>query len=225
MARLVDRAALVSAGKRTTRAVGGAIWPGGPGDGPAMEAPPHDRAGAGALLDQSGWRDEDGDGLRARGKQRLLLTVLVSDQPDEERDRVLEQLRAGGFVLDARIGTTAVLDNRLRHGKFDIAFVEWRGLAGENLTPVFGTGGALNFGGFSDARVDEALAALRLAWDPVARWSGMRRLGALLAETCPVAPLVAIDPRGLISSRVRGAEVHGGWLTLRNAQLAAADAK
>jgi peptide/nickel transport system substrate-binding protein len=219
LVRQIDRPALVAASEGLSRAVGGVIWPGGPGDGPAMETPPHDPAGAAALLDEAGWTDPDRDGVRGRSDGRLLLTVLVTDQPDDERDRVLDQLRAAGVVLDLRIGTTAVLDNRLRDGKFDAAFVEWRAVPGEDLMPVYGTGGALNFGGFSDRRVDAVLARLRASWDPAVRWSAMRDLGALLAETCPVAPLVAPDPHGLISMRVRGARVRGGWLTLRDAQL------
>ena len=219
LTRQLDRPALVAASKGLARAVGGVIWPGGPGDGPAMETPPHDPAGAGALLDEAGWTDLDRDGLRARGNQRLMLTVLVTDQPDEQRDRVLDQLRAAGVVLDLRVGTTAVLDNRLRDGKFDAAFVEWRAVPGEDLWSVYGTGGARNFGGFSDRRVDAVLARLRASWDPAVRWGAMRELGALLAETCPVAPLVAPDPHGLVSQRVRGADVRGGWLSVRDARL------
>lgn len=219
LARQLDRPALVAASKGLTRAVGGVIWPGGPGDGPAMETPPHDPAGAAALLDEAGWSDPDRDGLRGRGNQRLQLTVLVTDQPDEQRDRVLDQLRAAGVVLDLRVGTTAVLDNRLRDGKFDAAFVEWRADPGDDLMPVYGTGGARNFGGFSDHRADAILGRLRASWDPAVRWSAMRELGALLAETCPVAPLVAPDPHGLISARVQGASVWGGWLSLRDVRL------
>jgi ABC-type transport system substrate-binding protein len=220
LARQVDRSALVAARKGLVRAAGGAIWPGGPGDGPAMEAPPHDPAGAAALLDQAGWRQRDREGLRARGSQRMTVTVLVSDRADNERDRVLEQLRGAGLALDVRVGTPGFLDGRLRDGRFDAAFVEWRALPGEDLTSVYGTGGARNFGGFSDARVDESLARLRQAWDAAARWREMRQLGALLAETCPVVPLVAPDPHGLISRRVRGATPRGGWLPVRDAALA-----
>ena len=220
LVRQLDRPALVAASDGLSRAVGGVIWPGGPGDGPAMETPPHDPAGAAALLDEAGWSDPDRDGLRGRGNQRLLLTVLVTDQPDEQRDRVLDQLRAAGVLLDLRIGTAAVLDNRLRDGKFDAAFVEWRAVPGQDLMPVYGTGGGRNFGGFSDQRVNAVLARLRASWDPAVRWSAMRDLGALLAETCPVAPLVAPDPHGLMSQRVRGASVRDGWLSLRDAHLA-----
>jgi ABC-type oligopeptide transport system substrate-binding subunit len=147
------------------------------------------------------------------------VTLLVSDRPDEERDQVHEQLRAAGFAIDARVGTTAVLDNRLRDGKFDAAFVEWRARSGEDLSPVYGSGGALNFGGFSDPRVDEALATLRQSWDAPERWRVMRRLGALLADACPIAPLGTPEPHGLLSERVRGAAVSGGWLDLRAAAL------
>ena len=216
---LIDREALVQASRGTARAVHGPIWPGGPGDGPVSPAPAGNREAALAALDAAGWRAGP-DGIRGRGGRRLLLTVLVSDREDRERDLVLEQLRAAGFVLDTRVGSTAVLDNRLRDGKFDLAFVEWRGTAGSDLAPLLASGGSQNAGGFSDPRVDAALAGLRETWDPAARWKGMEQLGRLLAETCPIVPLTAPDPVGLMSRRVRGFQVRGGWARLRDVSLA-----
>ncbi len=220
VSRLVDRSLLVARRRGLARAIGGPIWPGGPGDGPETAPPPHDVAAAARLLDAAGWRDEEGDGVRARGTRELLLTVLVSDHADEERDAVLEQLRAAGFVLDTREGSPGVLDNRLRDGRFDLAFVEWRGVAGSDLSPLFSSGAAKNFGGFSDPRVDAVLAGLRDAWDPAARWSAMKQLGSLLAEACPIVPLTAPDPYGLLSHRVRNAVVRSGWLILPALSLA-----
>ena len=214
VARLVDRPLLVAKRNGLARAVGGPIWPGGPGDGPESAAPALDAAAAARMLDAAGWRDEDGDGARSRGARRLLLTVLLSDREDAERDAVLEALRAVGFVLDTREGSTGVLDNRLRDGRFDLAFVEWRGAAGSDLAPLFATGGSKNFGGFSDPRIDAVFAGLREAWDPAARWAAMKQLGALLAETCPIIPLTAPDPYGLVSRRVSGVAVRAGWIAL-----------
>ena len=220
VSRLVDRSLLVAKRRGLARAIGGPIWPGGPGDGPETAPPAHDEAAAARLLDAAGWRDEDGDGARSRANRRLLLTVLVSDRPDDERDAVLEQLRSAGFVLDTREGSLSVLDNRLRDGRFDLAFVEWRGVAGSDLSPLFSSGAAKNFGGFSDPRVDAVLAGLRDAWDPAARWSAMQQLGSLLADTCPIVPLTAPDPYGLLSHRVRNASVRSGWLVLPALSLA-----
>jgi peptide/nickel transport system substrate-binding protein len=220
MSKLVDRAALVRLRHGLARAIGGPVWPGGPGDGPEVAAPAYDAAAAAAALDSLGWRDRDGDGIREQGGHRLLLTVLLSDRQDPERDDVLEALRDAGFVLDTREGSPAVLDNRLRDGKFDMAFVEWRGSAGADLSPLFQSGGARNFGGFHDTRVDDVFLGLRDAWEPQLRWRQMERLGELLAETCPIVPLTAPAPYGLVSKRVRGLSVRGGWIDLRAASLA-----
>jgi peptide/nickel transport system substrate-binding protein len=219
MSRLIDRATLVAKRGGLARAIGGPVWPGGPGDGPETPPPAHDKPAALKLLEAAGWRDDDGDGTRARGTRRLLLTVLVSDRADAERDEVLEQLREAGFVLDTREGSTGVLDNRLRDGRFDLAFVEWRGAPGSDLSALFATGGGKNFGGFSDPRVDAALAGLREAWEPERRWQLMEKLGGLLAETCPIVPLTAPDPVGLISRRTAGVVVRGGWIALRELSL------
>ena len=146
--------------------------------------------------------------------------MLVSDREDAERDAVLEDLREGGFVLDTREGSIGVLDNRLESGRFDLAFAEWRGDAGSDLAPLFATGGNKNFGGFSDPRVDAVFATLREAWDPAARWSAMKQLGALLTETCPIVPLTAPDPYGLVSRRVNGVAVRNGWIALPALSLA-----
>ncbi len=219
VSRLIDRSLLVAKRGGLARAIGGPVWPGGPGDGPETAPPAHDAAAAARLLDAAGWRDEDGDGARSRGSRRLLLNVLVSDRADAERDAVLEQLRGAGFVLDTRGGSVGVLDNRLRDGRFDLAFVEWLGDAGSDLSSLFATGGARNFGGFSDPRVDAVLANLRDAWDPAARWSAHQQLGALLAETCPIVPLTAPDPYGLVAKRVTGITVRSGWIYLPSLSL------
>jgi peptide/nickel transport system substrate-binding protein len=201
LSRLVDRSLLAAKRAGLARPVGGPIWPGGPGDGPETPPPHHDPAAADQLL-------------RSSGARRLLLTVLKSDRADEERDALLGQLDDAGFVVDARGGSVAVLDNRLRDGRFDLAFVEWRGSPGSDLSPLFSTGGAKNFGAFSDPRVDAVLARLREAWDPRARWSATKELGDLLAETCPIIPLTASSPQGLISTRLHNVQVRAGWLVL-----------
>ena len=202
LSQAVDRAALVAKDGGLARAEQGAVWPGGPGDGASA------RIEGGA----------DANATLSARVSRLLVT-LVSDRKDAERDLVLDQLRAAGLPLDTRVGSVAVLDNRLRDGLFDVAFVEWDGRAGSDLAPLFGSGGAKNFGRFSDPRVDQALAAVKQAWAPAAHWRAEGHLAEVLAQTCPIVPLVARDPYGLVSRRVRGVEVEDGWLVLRNLSL------
>lgn len=222
LALLIDRKSLI----RTVygglaRPVAGPVWPGGPGDGAAPAPPAYDPGAAGRLLDAAGWRDRDGDGVREREGQQLRLVLLARDgEEGVEQESVVRNLRRSGIQVDQRAGAAAVLRNRLDAGDFDIAFVRWRSAVDHDLSPLLETGGALDFGRFSHPRVDAALAALRAVWEPPGRAPLMRDLAQAIAETWPLAPIVAPDPYGLIHRRVRGVVVWNGWISLRDLSLA-----
>ncbi len=196
------------------RPVAGPVWPGGPGDGPSPQAPSYDPAEAYHLLDTAGWRDLDGDGKREKRGQRLSVSLLATDEDDPERDLIVGSLTRAGFRIDVRRGPAGLLLKRLEDHDFDLALVRWSGMVDDDLSPLLETGGALNYGRFSDAKVDRALAALRERFDPAARASAMGTLAQALAETWPIAPITAPDPHGLISARVHGAVVWDGWIDL-----------
>jgi peptide/nickel transport system substrate-binding protein len=237
IALLIDRKTLIKEEHDgLARPVAGPVWPGGPGDGPASGAPSYDPARAGALLDAADWRDRDGDGVREQGQAMLRFTLLVGGdgaEPAEseaagpgakgdqdERERIVRSLRRSGILIDRRAGPPAVLSNRLRAGDFDLAFVLWQSAVDQDLAPLLESGGALNFGRFSHPRVDAVLASLRNVWEPAMRAPRIAELGQVLAETWPMAPIVAPDPYGLIHRRVQGAVVWNGWIVLRALSLA-----
>ncbi|WP_428264742.1 ABC transporter substrate-binding protein [Haliangium sp.] len=229
LALLIDHAGLSKeAHDGLARVVAGPIWPGGPGHGPAPAVPDYDPERAGALLDAAGWRDGDGDGHRERAGDALRLVVLTTEDDDgdrdarrdqRERERVLAHLRRSGIQIDRRVGSAAVLRNRLRDGDFDLAFVSWRAGVDRDLAPLLGSVGALNLGRFSEPRVDAVLDALRDCWEPAARAPHMAELARLEVETWPLVALVAPDPYGLVHRRVRGVSVWDGWISLRSLSL------
>jgi hypothetical protein len=69
-------------------------------------------------------------------------------------------------------------------------------------------------------RIDRALDALAAAWDPAERDKLAPELAAALAETWPVAGIVADAPQGLIAKRLVGARVWGGWIDLAQLSFA-----
>ncbi len=216
---LVDRKKLAQeVGDGLTRPIALPIWPGGPGDGPAPAAPELDPGAAGRLLDEAGWIDADGDGLREKGGRKLSVDVLVLEQgngkPHPEQQRILDGLRRAGVGLVVRVGTKAVLENRLRDGELNLAFLEWSGVVDSDLTPLVGTGGEANYGRFSSRRVDRALGELRAVWEPASRAPLMGELSAALADELPLAGLVAAAPQGLVHRRVQGVVVWDGWIDL-----------
>jgi len=220
IALLLDRKALVKKlHDGLARPVAGPVWPGGPGDGASPAPPEHDPGEAGRLLDAAGWRDTDGDGRRERDGERLAVDLLALDKKDQERQVIVDSLRRAGFFVEIRRGGSAVLMNRLRSGDFGLAVLDWHGTVDQSLAALLETGGALNFGGFSDKRVDRRIAALRGVWEPPSRTPLMAELAAAVAASWPLVPLVAPDPYGLVHKRVRGVVVWDGWISLRRLSL------
>ena len=219
IARLVDRATLIDQAGGLARGVPGLIWPGGPGNGAASPVPEFNPEEAATLLDLAGWRDDDGDGVRSRDGQRLMITVLATEGENDARDLVLAALRKSGFVIDLRVGNAAVLRNRLRDGEFDLAFVTWAGDVDRDLGPVLGSDGAENYGRYESPVVDELLAKIHGAWNPADRKPLLATLGQLLGRSMPLIALPAPDPRGLVHKRVTGFSLWGGWFAIRELGL------
>lgn len=125
---LIDREAIASDVDRgLARPIAGPIWPSGPGDGPGPTPPAIDPAAAGRLLDEAGWIDSDGDGLREKAGQKLRLTVLALEGKNgkaaPEVDKALDGLRRANIGLDVRLGAEAVLRNKVDDDGINLAFL------------------------------------------------------------------------------------------------------
>lgn len=88
----------------------------------------HDPARAGELLDQAGWQDRDGDGIRENAQgQRLAFTILSSD--DALRRSVVEvlqsQLRRAGADVEIRVMEFQTMLQNHRQRDFDAVFTNW----------------------------------------------------------------------------------------------------
>jgi peptide/nickel transport system substrate-binding protein len=228
---LVDRSAIAKvAYDGLARPIGAPVWPGGPIDGPEVAPPAYDPAAAGHLLDEAGWIDHDGDGVRDQGGRQLRVPVLVveRDAPEPtgpnaykypDRDPVLEAWRRFGIGVDVRAGSEAVLMNRLRSGGFGAAFVEWTGLADADLSPMLASGRTDNVSRVASRRLDHALAALDEVWDPAERTALGAEVAAAFTDAMPWAPIVAAAPQGLVHRRVLGVTVWNGWIDLTRLSL------
>jgi peptide/nickel transport system substrate-binding protein len=200
------------------------IWPGGPIDGAEAAVPEFDPAAAGKLLDAAGWSDHDGDGLRDRAGAPLRVVMLGTERPPPkdaagpqvktDRDRFVEACRRIGVVIDVRIGGEAVLDKRLADGQFDLAELSFGGMVDMDLASALTTTGSRNVGKVGSPRVDRTLDAMGAAWDPADRSKLAGELAAGLAESWPLAGIVADAPQGLVHRRVKGVRTWDGWLEL-----------
>src|SRR6185503_12148770 len=191
------------------------IWPGGPISGPEAPVPDFDPAAAAKLLDAAGWTDADPkDGIRDHAGKQLRLVMIGGDKPVAkdaagpphklERDYFVEAARRIGVVIDVKTGGESWLEKRLAEGSYDVAELVWSGMVDGEPASLVG----------HSPPIDRALDALAAAWDPAERDKLAPELAAALAETWPLAGIVADSPHGLIAKRVKGVRVWDGWIDL-----------
>jgi peptide/nickel transport system substrate-binding protein len=125
-----------------------------------------DLAAAQARLDAAGWRDEDGDGVRAKAGRPLQLALLTNaDNPQRVR---LGELAAAQLVqvgIDVRFsaGTFEQATAELLGQRFDLVLIGWENLhADPGLSPFWHSrddlpGAGYNFTSFHDPDVDRWL--------------------------------------------------------------------
>jgi peptide/nickel transport system substrate-binding protein len=202
------------------------IWPGGPVDGAEAAVPDFDPAAAGKLLDASGWVDTDHDGIRDKAGKQLKLVLIGVDRPapvattgpaaKTERDMFVEAARRAGVVIEVKTGGETFLDKRTSGGTYDILEMSWTGMVDSDITALVGaTTGARP----AQPRVDRALDAMGAAWDPAERAKQAPELAAALAESWPIAGIVADAPQGLVHKRVKNVKVWDGWIDLAQLQF------
>jgi peptide/nickel transport system substrate-binding protein len=191
------------------------IWPGGPVDGPEGAVPEFDPAAAGKLLDAAGWTDSDKDGIRDHDGKQLRLVLVGTEHappkdasaaaPKTEREYFVEAARRAGVVIEVKTGGDSFLDKRMTDSSYDLIEMSWGGMVDMDLSPLLAS---------KSPRIDHALDELGAAWDPAQRTKLAPELAMGLAETWPLAGIVADAPQGLVARRLANVKVWDGWIDL-----------
>lgn len=177
-----------------------------------------DRALAMRLLEDAGFRDTDGDGVRDVGGVPIRLSFLV---PTGSRTLASEvkayalDLHRAGLLLDTVVVDAGVITSRLEKGEFDLATLTWEGAPDEDARVLFGSEGPIVISG---AHVDGALdllEQLRVASGPQGRAPILQKLAERLATQRPLVFLYRHDVPALVANRVHGLAGMGDRLDLR----------
>ena len=190
---------------------------GAPTFGPAT-ADPFDREAAGRLLEQAGFRDTDGDGVRDVGRSPIRLTFLV---PAGARTLSAEvrayamDLRRSGILLDTTSLDATSLFSRVEHGDFDLAALTWEGRGDEDPRLLLTGQGEFEYTGYRSDRLASLVDSIRVGTSPVERAPQLAQLAALLATDRPALFLYRHDVPLLAGKRVHGLAAVGDRLDFR----------
>jgi len=144
------------------------------------------------LLDQAGWTDHDGDGIRDKeidGKSvPFKFTILCPPVTDRVKLCTLlkENLSQIGITCEvAQLESTVMIDRLLKH-EFQAAFGGWgTGADPDSSENIWGTGQGRNFGQYSNVKVDRLYSAGRKEFDRKKRAAIYGRIGTLVYADLP----------------------------------------
>jgi len=161
----------------------------------SAHVPAHDPAGARALL-------------AAAGRPALTLELLapsISPMPEVTRLLVRQLAAVGIAVRPVLLPLDQLLDRAMTRHDFDLALIGGsQGPDPENLNLRFGSRGPLQLMGYSNPRLDAALAEGARSSDLVQRTRAYFRAQEILAQDLPVAPLFEGVHLVIFSRRLHG---------------------
>ncbi len=172
----------------------------------ALPAPmPHDQAQARSLLDQSGWRDTDGDGIRKRGDVIFEFTALVGS-PELARVAVYVQSQFREIGVRMEIQTLGGgIRGRLREGDFQAAFGRFEPFQPGDIEWLNGRVAIQ----YENPRVRALIDAAHETMDPAVQDSLYEVLMPIIAAEQPVTILFPGVTTYVAHRRVRG--LHGPY--------------
>jgi peptide/nickel transport system substrate-binding protein len=164
---------------------------------------PYDAAGAGRLLDEAGWRDSNGDGIRDKNGRPLAVEVEYSNSDPVRQDmlvRLQSDLRKIGVNLVPRAYESTTWVERLRAREFVGSFWGWGwgpGVLAPNAQAVFHSRSipphGPNFAGYRSPRADALIDSLLVEADAARAGQLWGSLEQLLIDDAVYAPIY-LDP-------------------------------
>lgn len=163
------------------------------------------------LLDEAGWIDGDGDGVRDKvvnGKRiPLEFTIITYEQPHAIKVCTLlkNNLDQIGVVCHVKPTEFTVKTDLAAKHKFQALMGGWgTGTDPATLVNIYGTGQARNFGQYSNPHVDELFEQGQLEFDREKRAEIFAEIHEILWEDQPVLWLFHRKSLYGVNKRVRG---------------------
>jgi peptide/nickel transport system substrate-binding protein len=178
---------------------------------PALAPWPYDVREAARLLDEAGWIDTDGDGLRERGGRPFSFVLIHPAGTQELSDRIAawvqQSLRAIGVRMEIEKLEWRAFQERRRAHRFEAA------MASVWFTPIpdqyelyhsAARETGLNYSGLADPEVDRMIEEGRRTFDPALRREIYGKLRRRIHELEPVSFLFHFTAPVLYDVRLEG---------------------
>ena len=185
---------------------------------PALTPLPFDPPAAVKLLEEAGWVDRDGDGVREKdGRPFRFFFMLPAQSVTGERiaTKMKEDFEHAGIDLAIQKVEWSSFTKRLRTHEFDACTLSWVGDARGDPTQIWHSNsiaGGSNYVGFRSAEADRIMEDARVEFDEEKRNAMYRRFGAILHQEQPYTFLFVPAKLSLVHRKLHGVrETLQGW--------------
>jgi peptide/nickel transport system substrate-binding protein len=177
----------------------------------------YDPAKARKLLDDDGWRDSNGDGIRDRGGVDFSFSLLL---PDTNRDLirgatvVQEDLARVGIEMNVRTLSRGTFARRLKSRSFDAAVITVRTQSMFDAWSLFHSQaieGGENFSGYADKPLDELLDRLHVETAPEERDKLKQLITQKLQTEAPGIFTFHPYASAIVRDSIGGNAIRNGW--------------
>jgi peptide/nickel transport system substrate-binding protein len=156
---------------------------------PDIRQPAYDPDGARKLLAEDGWKPGP-DGILAKAGQKLSFTLSTHSE-DPNRVQTIEflqnSLQQVGIEAKVLVTDWPAFIGNTQTGKYDLAFFGWTILVDPDraMYSELSTSGSLNFGHYSNPRLDALLDRGRMMSDPEDRAGAYQDAARIIATDLP----------------------------------------
>lgn len=190
------------------------IYPKSPDHNPELQPWPFDPERAKQLLDEAGWKDTDGDGVRDKDGVKFEFELSYgSSVPEYDQLGAVfqDELRRAGIRVALNPAEWATFQQRVHERKFDACMLAWLAVPyydGYQLWHSTQAADGSNYPGFVNEEADRIMEEARVTFDAEKRRALNHRLEEILHEEQPY--LFLYHRPGLIAldKRFEGVVVH-----------------
>ena len=182
---------------------------------PSIQPWPYDIKKAAVLLDEAGWKDRDGDGIRDKDgiRFRFKYSYVAGNVSSEQIARVLkdEAAKVGVEVVPNPLEWSVFIEN-VNNRKFDAVELMWGGVIEADPYQIFHSsqiqGRGNNFVSFNHSKADEVLEQARRELDEEKRYALYHQFHRILHEEQPYTFLMTRPRYYFIDRRFENVIVH-----------------
>lgn len=174
----------------------------------------YDPGRAQQLLEEAGWIDSDGDGIR--DKEGVPLRFLLYSNDDPGRVALIEQIAADWRAIGVEAVPTPVtfaglVADFLNPRRFDAALIGWQVTGDPDPYPLWHStqaeGGGQNYSGWANPEADELMEQARSITDPEQRRALYIQFQDIFAEEAPALLLYYPVYTYGVSTRVHNVQI------------------